>query len=512
MGPARRYAASLAVALATCGVWAQSAWGVAEPVQNCPGSGFPYTGEFSFPVAPQGFADDCQANIGSAFVDVRRGSVELDLLAGNSVGDTIAVDPQGRLTHFRGPNAGVFDLAHPIGVIASVSNQGSHWNLKYDRAGRLAQVVGPTGTTRLSYNPAGRVSTIVLDDGSHQNYGYNAAGRLTSFSDSGGDTGTFTYDGLGRLTKLVAVLTQTDPTESFTYDAGGDVLSWSDQVSSTRTLTYTHNADGDVTLVRAGVNADATLAYAAPHMLSAVTGAGNTPLASFTYDASGRLAKAEGPHSLELFSYNGAGLLASTTESLMTTSFAYDALHRLTGWTDPDMSTMAIVYLPGPDAATARSIGVRSNTATLTGTVNPRGAPTTYHFQYGTTTAYGHSTPSVTLAAGTRSDSVMDGIKHLKPGTTYHYRVLATNRNGSATGLDRTLHTQMLRCHVPKLKGDTLKQARRALTRAHCRLGRVHRPRHVRHGAHLSVSSQSPSAGVVRPAGSKVSVRLSAGR
>jgi hypothetical protein len=75
MGPARRYAASLALVLSACGVWAQNAWSVAEPVQNCPGN-FPYTGEFSFPVAPGGFADDCRAN---------------------------GVDPQGRLTHFRAP-------------------------------------------------------------------------------------------------------------------------------------------------------------------------------------------------------------------------------------------------------------------------------------------------------------------------------------------------------------------------------------------------------------------------
>ena len=84
MGPARRYAASLAVALSACGVWAQSAWGVAEPRAELPRQRFPYTGEFSFPVAPEGFADDCQANVGSAFVDARTGSLELDVLAGNA--------------------------------------------------------------------------------------------------------------------------------------------------------------------------------------------------------------------------------------------------------------------------------------------------------------------------------------------------------------------------------------------------------------------------------------------
>lgn len=508
MGPARRYAASLAVAVSACGVWAPSAWGVAEPVQNCPGSTFPYTGEFSFPVAAEGFADDCQANIGSAFVDARTGALELDILAGNGV-DTIAVDPQGRLTHLRTPNAGVFDLAHPTGVVASVSLHGSHWIMSYDVSGRLIGVKGPSGTTSLSYNAGGRVSRIALDNGTRQNFGYNATGRLTSFTDSGADTGTFTYDGSGRLTKLVAVLTAQDPTESFTYDGNGDVLTWSEQITTTRTLTYMHDAAGDVTLAKNGAAVDATMAYAAPHRLSAVTGPGNAPIASFTYDTSGRLSTAQGPLSLETFSYNGAGRLSSTLEGSMTTTFSYDALGRLTGWTDPNHTALAIAYLPGPASTTGGPISVRSNTATLTGRVNPRGAPTAYHFQYGLTTAYGHATPSVTLSAAASAISVVDGIKSLRPATTYHYRVLASNRNGSSTGLDRTFHTQPLRCRVPKLKGDTLGQAKRALKRAHCRLGRVHRPRHVPHGARLKVSGQRPSAGAVRPQGTKVAVKLS---
>ncbi len=48
-------------------------------------------------------------------------------------------------------------------------------------------------------------------------------------------------------------------------------------------------------------------------------------------------------------------------------------------------------------------------------------------------------------------------------------------------------------CRVPTLNGETLTAARRALARAHCRLGAVHRPAH-RHGA-LYVSAQGTPAG-----------------
>jgi hypothetical protein len=48
-------------------------------------------------------------------------------------------------------------------------------------------------------------------------------------------------------------------------------------------------------------------------------------------------------------------------------------------------------------------------------------------------------------------------------------------------------------CLVPALKGDTLTAARRALTKAHCRLGAVHRV--GRHHGTLRVSAQSAPAG-----------------
>jgi hypothetical protein len=61
-------------------------------------------------------------------------------------------------------------------------------------------------------------------------------------------------------------------------------------------------------------------------------------------------------------------------------------------------------------------------------------------------------------------------------------------------------------CIVPKLKGKTLSQAKTLLTRAHCTLGQVHKPKH--HKRKLVVSKTSPGAGQVRPAGTKVAVTL----
>lgn len=62
------------------------------------------------------------------------------------------------------------------------------------------------------------------------------------------------------------------------------------------------------------------------------------------------------------------------------------------------------------------------------------------------------------------------------------------------------------KCVVPALKGLTLSAARRALSKAHCRLGRVTRP--ARHHSVLVVVEQGPRHGKRLPAQAAVSVKL----
>ena len=77
--------------------------------------------------------------------------------------------------------------------------------------------------------------------------------------------------------------------------------------------------------------------------------------------------------------------------------------------------------------------------ATLNGTVNPNGASTAVHFEYGVST-YSSTTPEQTFT-GTLSQNVSADIGGLMPGTQYHFRIVGTNSNGSATGSDLTFTT-----------------------------------------------------------------------
>jgi beta-lactam-binding protein with PASTA domain len=61
-------------------------------------------------------------------------------------------------------------------------------------------------------------------------------------------------------------------------------------------------------------------------------------------------------------------------------------------------------------------------------------------------------------------------------------------------------------CRVPKLAGKSLRAARKALKRAHCRLGRVKKPKHS--SGKLVVKSSSPRSGTVHLGGTKVKLTL----
>ncbi|HWI97270.1 MAG TPA: trypsin-like serine protease, partial [Solirubrobacterales bacterium] len=97
-----------------------------------------------------------------------------------------------------------------------------------------------------------------------------------------------------------------------------------------------------------------------------------------------------------------------------------------------------------PQATSGVATAVGSTEATLNATVNPEGSPTTYQFEYGTTTSYGSKKPAVaeSLGSGTTGIAASQILNGLAEGTTYHYRVVATNSEGTTNGEDKTFQTQ----------------------------------------------------------------------
>ena len=92
-----------------------------------------------------------------------------------------------------------------------------------------------------------------------------------------------------------------------------------------------------------------------------------------------------------------------------------------------------------PSATTDLASGVGQRAATLNGTIDPQGAETSYYFEYS-----GPGTFSiVTGKAGSGSGpaQVAAPINGLAPGTTYQYRLIATNAGGTMLSSYQTFTT-----------------------------------------------------------------------
>jgi uncharacterized repeat protein (TIGR01451 family) len=94
-----------------------------------------------------------------------------------------------------------------------------------------------------------------------------------------------------------------------------------------------------------------------------------------------------------------------------------------------------------PAAVTGGVSSVTVHAATVHGSVNPEGAATAYHFQYGRTTSYGSSTPTQSAGSGTSSRSVRQSLSGLRSNTVYHYRLVAQSAAGTTYGRDRSFRT-----------------------------------------------------------------------
>jgi DNA-binding beta-propeller fold protein YncE len=115
---------------------------------------------------------------------------------------------------------------------------------------------------------------------------------------------------------------------------------------------------------------------------------------------------------------------------------ASNALGRTTG-ADQTFTTLPQSPLT---VSTGQAGGVAQNTATLTGTIETQGYETTYEFDLGTDTSYG---TRIFGDAGSEPgpQTFKAELQGLAPGTTYHYRIVATSALGTIYGADQTFTT-----------------------------------------------------------------------
>lgn len=94
-----------------------------------------------------------------------------------------------------------------------------------------------------------------------------------------------------------------------------------------------------------------------------------------------------------------------------------------------------------PTVTAGTASAVTDTSATVAGSVNPNGQATTYAFEYGTSTYYTEQTAVQNAGYGTKPATVTAELRGLRPGTTYHFRILAANADRTSAGSDATFTT-----------------------------------------------------------------------
>jgi hypothetical protein len=94
-----------------------------------------------------------------------------------------------------------------------------------------------------------------------------------------------------------------------------------------------------------------------------------------------------------------------------------------------------------PLVTTGPPSGVTQTTATISGAVDPQGIQTSYEFELGTDTSYSGAKIFGSAGQSASAEMITVTLQDFAPGTTYHYRIVATNADGTADGTDQSFTT-----------------------------------------------------------------------
>ena len=257
--------------------------------------------------------------------------------------------------------------------------------------GLLEQVTEPNGgTSQFTYYGNRRAFQVTDPDGYTNTYSFNLYTNQTAFTDELGNTTLYGYNSAGNEVSVQhpdraretfvwqnnLLTSDTDAfgqTETFQYDANGNVTTFTDRAGNVTTYTYdptfsqvtsitqpggrvtqnVYDANGNLVKSTDAMGDVTTMTRDAHGELTSVTkprgNQGGTPgefTTTYTYNDAGQvLTIATALPSTEVFTYDTRGHLTSVTDADgNTTTYAYDLLDRLTSTTDPLGETSTNVY------------------------------------------------------------------------------------------------------------------------------------------------------------------------
>ena len=230
--------------------------------------------------------------------------------------------------------------------------------------------------------------------------------------------------------------------------------SWSGSCTFSKAGTYTYECSYHMALMRG------TIIATTPGAPTAMTG-----LATAVSETEATLkgtVNPEGKATTYFFNYGTSTSYGSKTDELSAgeenkdkpvsipvssllagTTYHFQLVAKNTaGTTLGEDETFITTSPPGlPTATTELAAPVSETEATLKGTVNPDGLPTSYFFEWGTGGSYPNKTAELAVGEDHSSHAVSAALSGLATGETYNFRIGAKNTSGQITGAAQTFTT-----------------------------------------------------------------------
>ena len=226
----------------------------------------------------------------------------------------------------------------------------------FDAAGRPQTIIGPRNNTyRYTYDTWGRVSTETDPLGVVTQYGYDGRGniiRTTTDVTADGTSGrnvvtNFGYDVDDRLLSQRTTADTISQSDTYVYDINGNLATYTD--SEGQTSRFTYDDANQLTGVSNPLDQTTSFAYTLKGELAQITQANNEVI-TFSYDDFGNLSSLTPPdRPAHGFSYSPRNETAAYTPPALgsgntQTTYSYNTLRQLTGFTRPDGQSVSYSY------------------------------------------------------------------------------------------------------------------------------------------------------------------------
>ena len=212
-------------------------------------------------------------------------------------------------------NFGYDDFGNRNQIIDALSNA---TNLVYDAKGNITSITDPLNNdVTLGYDTNNNLIQSIDPKNNTFNFTYDANSNLLETRDPDGQITTFNYNSYGQLTRIIDAKNQTT---DFTYDEEGNLIKMTDPLG--KFTSYTHDTLGRVLTLTDPKN----------------------QLFTYQYDGVDHLTKVTYPDASTIdYIYNCCNLI-QINDKYGALNFNYDALGRLTGFTDYNSQAISYGY------------------------------------------------------------------------------------------------------------------------------------------------------------------------